>query len=84
MEVLIREEEPKNAAEQARAASVLFTLLGRVIHGVPDSELLTALANERAFDEVPFVEGEESEQAAEDARSLERWLLGSVFGERLP
>ena len=63
MEVLIREEEPKNAAEQARAASVLFTLLGRVIHGVPDSELLTALANERAFDEVPFVEGEESEQA---------------------
>lgn len=27
MEVLIREEEPKNAAEQARAASVLFTLL---------------------------------------------------------
>ena len=30
---------------------------------MPDSELLTALANERAFDEVPFVEGEEGEQA---------------------
>ncbi len=56
MEVLIR-EEAKNTGRTGARSSVLFTLLGRVIRRARFSSFLTALANERAFDEVPFVEG---------------------------
>lgn len=55
-------------ADRIREAAVLFTLLGRVFHGVPDRELMAGLADERAFDEVPFVEGEAAEEALRDLR----------------
>ena len=51
------------AIGRLRAAAALFTLLGRIFHGVPDRELLAALADERAFDEVPFAEGDAAEEA---------------------
>lgn len=60
-------------SERAREASALFTLLGRIFHGVPDRELLAALADERAFDEVPFAKGA---AAAEALALLRAWNDG--------
>lgn len=56
-------------AERAREASTLLTLLGRIFHGVPDRELLAALADARAFDEVPFAEGAAAEEGLELLRA---------------
>lgn len=47
-------------------AAALFTLLGRLFHGVPDRELVAGVVSERAFDEMPFVQG----RRAEEARAL--------------
>lgn len=57
------------AAEQQVAvleeAGALFTLLGRLFHGVPDRELIASAVDERLFDEVPFATGEGAEAARE-------------------
>lgn len=46
-------------------ASALFTLLGRLFHGVPDRTLIAGVVDERIFDEVPFVTGADADAARE-------------------
>ncbi|MEE0706973.1 MAG: molecular chaperone TorD family protein [Adlercreutzia sp.] len=55
--------------DEMREAAVLFTLLGRAFHGVPDRELLAGLANERAFDDVPFATGPDASEAQQTLRA---------------
>lgn len=59
--------EPQDAfvldGARLEEAAALFTLLGRLFHGVPDRELVAGVAAERAFDELPFVRGERAEEA---------------------
>lgn len=67
-------------AERLEEAAALFTLLGRIFHGVPDRELVAAAVDGHAFDEVPFAEGDEAE---EGRRLLAAWgdACGSPFSE---
>ena len=83
MEVLIREEGQRMLAEQARAARC-SSPCWVVSSGVPDSELFDGLGQRTGFRRGSLRRGGGERAGAEDARSLERWLLGSVFGERLP
>ena len=61
------EFEPRDASVldggRLEEAAALFTLLGRLFHGVPDRELVAGVATERAFDEMPFAQGEQAERA---------------------
>ncbi|RDB55017.1 TorD/DmsD family molecular chaperone [Senegalimassilia anaerobia] len=40
--------------------TLLFTLLGRAFHGLPDQELIARLAEDRAFEEIPFLPADAS------------------------
>lgn len=62
--------ETKMAANELQVARLeeagaLFTLLGRLFHGVPDRELIAGAADERIFDEIPFAAGKDADAARE-------------------
>ena len=46
--------------------ALLFTLLGRTLHGLPDRAFLSELVRQRVFEEIPFL----SPDSAEPARKL--------------
>ena len=58
-----RIEDERLAAEYLEEGAALFLLLGRLFHGVPDPVLFAEAANDRIFDEMPFVRGEEALRA---------------------
>ena len=58
-----RIEDERLSAEYLEEGAALFLLLGRLFHGVPDPVLFAEAANDRIFDEMPFVRGEEALRA---------------------
>lgn len=50
--------------------ALLFTLLGRIFHGVPDRALIAEVVDGRLFEEMPFVRGEAARRAQE---ALLKW-----------
>lgn len=69
--------DPQNLslADTLAQGEALFTLLGRIFHGVPDRELFARAADERIFDEIPFVPAE-AEEVARAREHLARWTDG--------
>lgn len=62
--------ETTMAADDTRVAvleeaGALFTLLGRLFHGVPDRELIAGVADGGLFDEMPFATSADAEAARE-------------------
>lgn len=55
--------DSETLARHLAEGSALFTLLGRVLYGVPDRELFSHLADDRVFEEVPFLESGRYEEA---------------------
>lgn len=57
--------------DKLEEGAALFTLLGRLIYGVPDGELLAAVVRNRLFDEIPFLEAGDG---AEGRAELTSWM----------
>lgn len=51
------------ALQRLAEEEMLFTLLGRAIHGKPDRELFASMADEQVFETVPFVKAGRAERA---------------------
>ncbi len=58
-------------ADQLEEGALLFTLLGRIFHGVPDRALFAEVADGRVFEEIPFVHGDAAKRAKE---ALLAWI----------
>ena len=63
----------ERVSERLEEGAALFTLLGRIFHGVPDRELFAEIADQRVFDEVPFATGSSADEAL---RYLTDWTDG--------
>ena len=59
------------ATEQLAEEKALFVLIGRLLHGMPDRELLTRVVDERLFELIPFVD---EIRAREAHNSLVVWM----------
>ena len=60
-------------AQMFEEGAALFTLLGRMLYGVPDRELFASAADLRIFDEIPFVP---ADRCAEARALLTKWADG--------